>query len=96
MHEKIEKLSDFENIIYIHIYHFGATQKIGFGSGTDEVLIRWESKGTKPKGTSQKGPAKRDQPKGTNTQKGPWPKGTMTKRDHGQKGPCTKYVLSMY
>ena len=32
---------------------------------------RWKSKGTKPKGTGQKGPAKRDQPKGTKTQKGP-------------------------
>ena len=50
----------------------------------------WGSKGTKPKGTGQKGPAKRDQPKGTKTQKGPWPKGTKPKRDHGQKGPRPK------
>ena len=50
------------------------------------LIFRWKSKGTKPKGTSQKGPAKRDQPKGTKTQKGPWPKGTMAKRDQGTKG----------
>ena len=49
---------------------------------------------------SHKGPAKRDQPKGTSqkgpspkrdhTQKGPYPKGTIPKRDHTQKGPCPK------
>ena len=34
----------------------------------------------RPKGTGQKGPAKRDQD----------PKGTKPKRDHGQKGPRPK------
>ena len=53
-------------------------------------FYRWKSKGTKPKGTGQKGPAKRDQPKGTKTQKGPWPKGTMAKRDQGTKGTMAK------
>ena len=42
------------------------------------------------KGPSHKGPAKRDQPKGTKTQKGPWPKGTMAKRDQGTKGTMAK------
>ena len=54
------------------------------------ICYRWKSKGTKPKGTGQKGPAKRDQPKGTKTQKGPWPKGTMAKRDQGTKGTMAK------
>ena len=54
------------------------------------VEPRWKSKGTKPKGTGQKKPAKRDQPKGTKTQKGPWPKGTMAKRDQGTKGTMAK------
>ena len=53
-------------------------------------MKHWKSKGTKPKGTGQKGPAKRDQPKGTKTQKGPWPKGTMAKRDQGTKGTMAK------
>ena len=52
-------------------------------------------------GPTQKGPAKRDRPKGAKTQKGPWPKGaktkkgpwskeTMAKRDQAQKGPWLK------
>ena len=49
-----------------------------------------------PKGTGQKGPAKRDQdPKGTmakrdQAQKGPWPKGTKPKRDQVPKGTNTQ------
>ena len=44
--------------------------------------IHWKSKGTEPKGTDQKGPAKRDQSKGTKTLNGPGPKETKA-----QKGP---------
>ena len=47
--------------------------------GTLEVK-RDQAKRDWPKGTGQKGPAKRDQD----------PKGTMDKRDHGQKGPRDK------
>ena len=64
--------------------------KIISDDGISECWTRWKSKGTKPKGTGQKGPAKRDQPKGTKTQKGPWPKGTMAKRDQGTKGTMAK------
>ena len=47
--------------------------------------IHWKSKGTEPKGTDQKGPAKRDQSKMAKTQNGPWPKGPKA-----QKGPWQK------
>ena len=51
-------------------------------------MSRWKSKGT-----GQKGPAKRDQPKGTKPQKGPYPKGTLPKRDHAQKGLYPKGTI---
>ena len=44
-----------------------------------------------PKGTGQKGPAKRDQdPKGTMAKRDHGQKGPRDKRDHGQKGPRDK------
>ena len=48
-------------------------------------MITLEVKRAQAIRAGQKGPAKRDQPKGTKTQKGPWPKGTK-----GQKGPWPK------
>ena len=44
---------------------------------------RDQAKRDQPKGTGQKGPAKRDQ----------HPKGTMAKRDHDQKGPWPKGTM---
>ena len=45
----------------------------------------------RPKGTGQKGPAKRDQdPKGTMAKRDHGQKGPRDKRDHGQKGPRDK------
>ena len=44
-----------------------------------------------PKGTGQKGPAKRDQdPKGTMAKRDQGTKGTMAKRDQGTKGTKTQ------
>ena len=71
--------------VYIHITCiYGRIRK-------KTLVVDWGSKGTKPKGTSQKGPAKRDQdPKGTMAKRDQGTKGTMAKRDHGQKGPRDK------
>ena len=54
------------------------------------TILRWKSKGTKPKGTGKKGPAKRDQPKGTMAKRDQGTKGTMAKRDQGTKGTKTQ------
>ena len=55
-------------------------------SGELEVK-RDQAKRDWPKGTGQKGPAKRDQdPKGTMAKRDQGTKGTMAKRDQGTKG----------
>ena len=58
---------------------------------TSLEVKRDQAKRDWPKGTGQKGPAKRDQdPKGTMAKRDHGQKGPRDKRDHGQKGPRDK------